>query len=297
MAYCTFTRGIGFNMLSYLHSFHAGNFADVLKHTVLVHTLQYLTQKPKPVFYLDTHSGPGGFELDASEAQKNREFENGIGRLWQETDLPDIVADYVENVRQFEQACSNTSTTLRHYPGSPWFASHLLREHDRLSLCELHPREQQTLQANFKQDRRIKVFNQDGFQTAIGAMPPKERRGLVLIDPPYEVKTDYDRVVEVLKACHQRFATGTYAIWYPVVQRQQIEKMLNAIQNSGIRNIQVFELGLEADTDQRGMTSSGMILVNPPWTLMEQMQSALPYLAKKLGGKQAVYRIEQLVDE
>lgn len=284
-------------MLSYLHSFHAGNFADVLKHTILVHTLNYLTQKPKPVFYLDTHSGPGGFSLNSDEAQKNCEYQNGIGILWKQTDLPEVVADYVACVGEFHQLNQNNPDSLAFYPGSPWFAAHLLREHDRLSLCELHPREQKTLLENFKHDRRIKVFSKDGFQTAIGAMPPKERRGLVLIDPPYEVKTDYDRVVEVLIECHKRFATGTYAVWYPVVQRKQIQKMLDAIKNSGIRNVQVFELGLEADTEQRGMTSSGMIMINPPWTLMQEMQNALPYLADKLAGKKGVYRIQQLVDE
>ncbi|MDG6773598.1 23S rRNA (adenine(2030)-N(6))-methyltransferase RlmJ [Thiomicrorhabdus sp. ZW0627] len=284
-------------MLSYLHSFHAGNFADVLKHTILVHTLNYLTVKPKPVFYLDTHSGPGGFSLDSDEAQKNCEYRNGIGLLWEQTGLPESVNDYVECVKEFHRQHQSNSETLSHYPGSPWFAAHLLREYDRLSLCELHPREQQTLLSNFKHDRRIKIFNKDGFQSAIGAMPPKERRGLVLIDPPYEVKTDYDRVVEVLIQCHKRFATGTYAIWYPVVKRKQIEKMLDSIKNSGIRNIQVFELGLQADTEERGMTSSGMILVNPPWTLMQEMQTALPFLAEKLAGKAGVYSIRQLVEE
>jgi 23S rRNA (adenine2030-N6)-methyltransferase len=291
-------------MLSYLHSFHAGNFADVLKHTVLVHTLEYLTQKPKPLFYLDTHAGPGGFSLSASEAQKNCEFENGIGALWNRPGLPEIVEQYVTTVRAFhaqqKPVAAHTdlqTTPLQYYPGSPWFAAHRLREHDRLSLCELHPREQQTLQNNFRNDRRIKIFAQDGFQSAIAAMPPKERRGLVLMDPPYEVKSDYERVVEVLKECHKRFATGTYAIWYPVVQRQQIDRMRKAIQHSGIRNIQLFELGLQADTQARGMTSSGMIVVNPPWTLWKAMQEALPYLAKTLGGANGVYKIEQLVAE
>ncbi|MCF6346261.1 MAG: 23S rRNA (adenine(2030)-N(6))-methyltransferase RlmJ, partial [Thiomicrorhabdus sp.] len=147
------------------------------------------------------------------------------------------------------------------------------------------------------QDRRVKPFHQDGFQTAIATMPPKERRGLVLIDPPYEVKQDYDRVVEVLTACHKRFATGTYAIWYPVVKRNIIEQMLKQIQHCGIKNIQVFELGLQADTTERGMTSSGMIVINPPWTLWQAMETSLPFLAKQLGGEKGVYQIKQLVAE
>ncbi|HHT00167.1 MAG TPA: 23S rRNA (adenine(2030)-N(6))-methyltransferase RlmJ [Thiomicrospira sp.] len=284
-------------MLSYLHSYHAGNFADVLKHTVLVHTLEYLMRKPAPIFYLDTHSGPGGFELNSKEAQKNCEYQNGIGKLWDENNLSASITKYVNCVKAFNQDNQNGLGELKFYPGSPWFASHLLREHDRLSLCELHPREQQTLSNNFKRDRRVNIFNKDGFQTAIGAMPPKERRGLVLIDPPYEVKSDYQRVVEVLIECHKRFATGIYAVWYPVVQRKQIDNMLKSIKQSGIKNIQVFELGLEADTQQRGMTSSGMVMINPPWTLMTEMKESLPYLANKLAGKHGVYKIQQLVDE
>lgn len=295
-------------MLSYLHSYHAGNFADVLKHTTLIHALDYLTQKPAPLFYLDTHSGPGLYQLGDDEAQKNCEYQNGIGKLWRNTDLPTAVARYREVIEtchtlQTEQTAHNDSETQRdptelsYYPGSPWIGAHLLREHDRLSLCELHPREQQTLTQNFAFDRRIKIFPKDGFQTAIAALPPKERRGLVLIDPPYEIKQDYERVVEVLVESHKRFATGTYAIWYPVVKREQIERMLRAIKHSGIRNIQVFELGLKADTIERGMTSSGMIWVNPPWTLWQEMQQALPYLAQTLGGKQGVYKLQQLVAE
>lgn len=283
-------------MLSYLHSYHAGNFADVLKHTTLVHALDYLTQKPNPTFYLDTHSGPGIYSLADDEAQKNCEYKNGIAKLWNETNLPNAITRYKEVIEECN-ALESSNTELQLYPGSPWIAAHLLRDYDRLSLCELHPREQQTLSQNFKSDRRIKIFHQDGFQTAIGALPPKEKRGLVLIDPPYEIKQDYERVVEVLIAAHKRFATGSYAIWYPVVKRDQIDRMLRAIKNSGIRNIQLFELGLQADTVERGMTSSGMIWINPPWTLWKEMQLTLPYLAQKLGGKQGVYKMQQLVAE
>lgn len=287
-------------MLSYLHSFHAGNFADVLKHLCLIQTLDYLTQKPAPIFYLDTHSGPGSFKLDQQEAQKNREYENGIAPLMalhaQGTALPPAVQRYLEVVHDFNRL-NGAPNSLDFYPGSPWIASHLLREDDRLTLCELHPREQATLTQNVLGDRRIKVFNKDGFQTAIGAMPPRERRGLVLIDPPYEVKTDYDRVVEVLHACHKRFATGTYALWYPVVNRGQINQLVKKLKASGVRNIQLFELGLQADTSERGMTSSGMIFINPPWTLWNTLQTTLPFLAQQLGGKDGVYRLEQLAAE
>ncbi len=282
-------------MLSYLHAYHAGNFADVLKHSILVHTLDYLAQKPKPYFYLDTHSGPGLYKLSDSESQKNEEYLNGIAPLWQSKNLPPPIARYRQVIQQCNQ--ENNSQNLEYYPGSPWIAANLTREFDRLNFCELHPRESETLANNFQHDHRIKLFNQDGFQRAIASLPPKERRGVVLIDPPYEIKQDYERVVEVLIASHKRFATGTYAIWYPVVKRQTIQKMLDDIQHSGIRNIQLFELGLRPDTSERGMTSSGMIVINPPWTLWQAMEESLPFLAKQLGGEKGVYKMTQLVAE
>jgi 23S rRNA (adenine2030-N6)-methyltransferase len=281
-------------MLSYLHSFHAGNFADVLKHMVCVHTLRYMTQKDKPVFYLDTHSGAGAFTLSDNEAQKNREYENGIGKLWalDRANLPQSIVQYLEAVDDF-----NMGSELSHYPGSPWFAQHLLRDYDRLSLFELHPREYQTLSKNFKQDRRIHIANSNGFQACISQLPPKEKRGFILMDPPYEVKDDYKQTVESLIKAHKKFATGTYALWYPVVERQRITQLEKAFVKSGIRNIQSFELGLTSDNGSRGMTSSGMLLINPPWTLYAAMEEALPLLAKTLGGSDGVYRIQQLVAE
>lgn len=283
-------------MLSYLHSYHAGNFADVLKHITLVHTLDYLALKPRPYFYLDTHSGPGLYRLSTTEAQKNCEYLNGIAKLWQESKLPSAVARYKEVIQECN-ALESASGDLMLYPGSPWIASNLTSNIDRLSLCELHPRENASLKENFNSDRRINILHKDGFQSAIAAMPPKERRGLVLIDPPYEIKQDYERVVEVIEACHKRFATGTYAIWYPVVKRQTIDKMLKSLQNSGIKNIQVYELGLENDTQERGMTSSGMIYINPPWTLWKTMEECLPYLANQLAGDKGIYSMKQLVKE
>ncbi len=285
-------------MLSYLHAYHAGNFADVLKHLSLIHTLDYLAQKPKPYFYLDTHSGPGLYKLSDSEAQKNEEYLNGIGKLWHIKNLPPPIERYKTVIKTCNQPHNTNNTSdLTFYPGSPWIATTLSRMQDRLSFCELHPRESEALKQNFQSDRRIHIQSQDGFQAAIAAMPPKERRGLVLIDPPYEVKQDYQRVVDVLIACHKRFATGTYAIWYPVVNRRTIDTMLNALQHSGITNIQVFELGLQKDTTERGMTSSGMIFINPPWTLWQAMEQSLPFLAKALSGEQGVYKMRQLVTE
>ncbi|BBP43400.1 23S rRNA (adenine(2030)-N(6))-methyltransferase RlmJ [Thiosulfativibrio zosterae] len=281
-------------MLSYLHSFHAGNFADVLKHSISVHILDYMTQKPKVLFYLDTHSGTGAFSLKQAEAQKNQEYLNGIGQLWDlktQQNLPGLVKNYLDLVAEF-----NAESTLNHYPGSPWFAQFLLREFDRASLFELHPREFKTLTANFADDRRLKAFQADGFHACLSQLPPKEKRGYILMDPPYEVKQDYQTAVNSLIAAHKKFATGTYALWYPVVDRYRIDELENTFVKSGIRNIQLFELGIHKDGEQ-GMTSSGMIVINPPWTLKAAADEALAFLVKQLAPKTGFFRSEQLVAE
>jgi 23S rRNA (adenine2030-N6)-methyltransferase len=280
-------------MLSYRHSFHAGNFADVLKHIVLIEILEYLKKKDKPFCYIDTHAGPGSYQLNSDYALKNREFENGIGKLWQRDDLPDCVARYVNLIIRF-----NSSALLTRYPGSPSIAKQLMRSKDRLFLFELHSTEIKQLNNTFTKDRRIKVFHADGLINAIGLLPPNEHRGLTLIDPSYEIKSDYSLVIESLVNMHKRFATGTYAIWYPVVERSRNLKLELAIQSSGIKNVQLFELGIRADTYEHGMTASGMIVVNPPWTLAATMQRILPGLADVLGkdGK-GFYRIQTLVGE
>ena len=280
-------------MLSYRHSYHAGNFADVLKHTVLTSILDYLLQKDKPFCYLDTHSGCGAYQLDSEQSLKTGEFNNGIAPLWNAQSLPAPVERYLNQVKAF-----NGKDNLVSYPGSPMICNQLRRDTDRMFLFELHPNEFTNMRGNFSGDRAIKMANKDGLEGLIANMPPKERRGVVLIDPSYEIKTEYDEVVDTLIAAHRRFATGTYALWYPVVKRQLISKMERALKASGIKNIQLFELAIEADKEERGMTSSGMIVINPPWTLQKEMQHTLPFLAEKLGiDGEGFYRIETLVAE
>jgi 23S rRNA (adenine2030-N6)-methyltransferase len=280
-------------MLSYRHSFHAGNFADVLKHIVLIKILEHLDKKDKPFCCIDTHSGPGEYVLDEGYALKNREFENGIAKLWQRDDLPDDVANYVNFIKKF-----NNTAELRRYPGSPLIIKQFLRSKDRLFLYELHSTEIQLLDAAVGRDRRIKIFNADGLKNTIGLLPPVEHRGMVLIDPSYEIKSDYHLVTESLIQMHKRFATGTYALWYPVVERSRTQRVERTIKTSGIKNVQLFELGIRTDTHEHGMTASGMIVVNPPWTLAGEMQQILPWLADVLGIEGAgLFRIEILVGE
>jgi len=277
-------------MLSYRHAFHAGNFADVLKHTVLVHCLRYLGQKDKAFCYIDTHAGPGDYTLTSDYAQQNREFDDGIGRLWQGSNYPACVSDYVQLVKQY-----NTSPALTHYPGSPWFAKTLLRPQDRLCLYELHPTEQRILQKTTSKDRRITVYPDDGLKLAYGLLPPHERRGLVLIDPSYELKTDYEQVVDTLVKMHKRFATGTYALWYPVVSRRRNQLLERALQRTGIADMHLFELAVKPDSETPGMTACGMIVINPPWTLVANMAEAVPWLAQMLGDEgTGGYRVEVL---
>lgn len=281
-------------MLSYRHSFHAGNFADILKHLTLQQILNHLTQKDKSVCYIDTHAGAGGYSLSSQHANKTGEYHQGIGLMWHQPNLPPILAEYCQMI----QAFNDSSDTLENYPGSPWIAAHCLRNQDKLFLHELHPTDFKSLSDRIRRDRRIKAFQKDGFQGAIGLLPPPSRRGLLFIDPPYELKEDYDKVVKVITQAHKRFATGCIALWYPVVERYRINQLEKQLQKTGIPNIQLFELAQRKDNQALGMTASGMIVINPPWTLKQDLESALPWLTNQLGiANEGSFRSIQLVNE
>jgi 23S rRNA (adenine2030-N6)-methyltransferase len=278
-------------VLSYRHSFHAGNFADVLKHIVLVEILQYLKRKDGAFDYIDTHAGAGLFDLRSAHAEKLSEHLNGIARL-KPADWPELAA-YFDTV-----SCFNRDGALNYYPGSPMIAQRMMRPQDHASLFELHPTDFGLLEQNMHRERRVKVMREDGLKGLLRLLPPRSRRAVVLIDPSYEVKTEYEQVVATLKQAHKKFATGTYAIWYPVVDRHRVNDFVEQIHNSGIRNIQLFELAISADSTARGMTASGMIVINPPWTLLQSMSELLPRLVQFLGcGAGAAYRATVLVNE
>ncbi len=280
-------------MLSYRHAFHAGNYADVLKHLVLTRIVKHLTKKPGPVCYIDTHAGAGGYSLLSSEAKKTGEFNQGVGVLWDQRKLPESLLEYRQLVERF-----NDGKALRNYPGSPWFARQLLRNTDRLELCELHPKDHPRLTQLFAGERRVKCHFEDGFKRSLALVPPVERRGLVLIDPSYELKEDYAKVVSHIKELHKRFATGTYALWYPLVDQQRVRTLEKAFIKSGIRNIELYEVSVTADHSQPGMTGSGMIVVNPPWTLKQDLREALEWFGPQISDNaQALYRITELVPE
>lgn len=263
-------------MLSYRHSFHAGNHADVVKHIVLTLILIALKQKEKGFFYLDTHSGVGRYSLLSAEAEKTGEYIEGIARLWDRTDLPEEVALYINALKKINKG------KLRFYAGSPLLAVQQLRPQDRALLTELHPNDFPLLRQEFAKVPNVVTKRENGFQQLKAALPPKEKRGLVLIDPPYELKDDYELVVQAIVEGYKRFATGVYAIWYPVVLRQHTKRIVKGLEATGIRKILQIELAVRPDSDQRGMTASGMIVINPPWQLEGQMKKILPYLLEVL---------------
>lgn len=280
-------------MLSYRHAFHAGNFADVLKHSLLLHTLSYMVQKEKPLRIIDTHAGAGAYKFGSSQPLKNREFDNGIGKLWDRADLPPALQAYVDTLKGY-----NPNGHLHNYPGSPLLMQASLRADDRLFLHELHSTDWRLLTEAIGRDKKVTITDDDGFAGMQALLPPPDRRALVFIDPSYEIKSDYQDAVKQVVNAHKRFATGTFVIWYPVVLRQRIDEMERAFKKSGIKNIQLFEFGIAADNPEYGMNSSGLIVINPPWTLWAAMEQTLPYLADTLGEEgQGFYRLEQLVAE
>ena len=266
-------------MLSYRHSYHAGNFADVLKHIVLVEILQHLLLKEKPFDYIETHAGAGLYSLDSEHAGKTSEYLNGVARLLDQT--PPGLESYLKLIRAF-----NPDNRLTRYPGSPLIAGHFLRSYgkirDRAWLHELHPTDFSLLERNMEQCRQVRVFREDGYAGLQKLLPPVSRRALILIDPSYELKSDYDAVISALESAYRKFSTGIYAVWYPVVERKRIDRMLQRLLSTGIGNIQRFESAISPDSRGRGMTASGMIVINPPWTLKEKMANCLPGLTKTL---------------
>ncbi|WP_431888016.1 23S rRNA (adenine(2030)-N(6))-methyltransferase RlmJ [Pectobacterium colocasium] len=280
-------------MLSYRHSFHAGNHADVLKHTVQSLIITALKEKEKPFLYLDTHAGAGRYQLSGEHAERTGEYLDGIAKIWQRDDIPAELEPYMQAVHTY-----NHNGQLRYYPGSPLIARQLLREQDKLHLTELHPSDFPLLRNEFQKDSRAKVQRDDGYQQLKSQLPPLSRRGFMLIDPPYELKTDYQAVVKGIQEGHKRFATGVFALWYPVVLRQHIKRMLKELEATGIRNILQIELAVLPDSDRYGMTASGMIVINPPWKLAAQMKSVLPWLHSVLVPEGTGHTlVEQIVPE
>ncbi|RAS15228.1 23S rRNA (adenine(2030)-N(6))-methyltransferase RlmJ [Ensifer adhaerens] len=267
--------------MNYRHIYHAGNFADVLKHAVLARLVTYLQQKEKAFRVLDTHAGIGLYDLSSEEAQKTGEWRDGVGRLL-EGELPleiaAILAPYLSSIRAL-----NPGSELTLYPGSPKLARMLLRPQDRLSAMELHPDDYETLHRLFDADFQSRVTELDGW-LALGAhLPPKEKRGLILVDPPFEKEGEYERLVDGLARGYRRFTGGVYCLWYPLKQGAPIKAFHEALKALDIPKMLCAELSVRSDRETTGLSGSGLIIVNPPFTLKSELDLLLPFLKTRLG--------------
>ena len=270
-------------MLAYRHAFHAGNHADVLKHALLVAVLRHLNAKDKAWRLVDTHAGAGAYALHTEQAQKKGEYRQGIARLWQAGHLPPLLADFIAQVRVF-----NPNDELTQYPGSPRFARSLMRPQDQLRLFELHPTDHALLAEAFAGDRQVQVQHADGFAGLKGQLPPPSRRGLLLLDPSYEIKTDYAEVVSASREALTRFAEGVVMVWYPQIdlrESAQLPLRLKAVAEAHARKGWLHARLTLAEPNERGfgMLGSGIFIINPPHTLLPALREALPVLVKLLG--------------
>jgi 23S rRNA (adenine2030-N6)-methyltransferase len=260
-------------MLAYRHQFHAGNFADVFKHALLTRLLLLIARKDKPFFYLDTHAGIGRYDLSHPWAQKLAEYKDGIGRLWTRTDIPELLHPYIEAVR-----ADNPSGALRFYPGSPRIARRLLRAGDRMALSELNKDDCAALARLFDGDRQVIVELSDGYQALKAFLPPKERRGLVLVDSSFDRSGEFARLTEGLVSGHRRFATGIYALWYPLMEPVAMHAFERGVIGTGIRKILQLELSVLPARWTVSLRGSGLLVVNPPHGFEVEAKALLEWL-------------------
>jgi 23S rRNA (adenine2030-N6)-methyltransferase len=268
--------------MNYRHAFHAGSFADVVKHAVLSRLLVHLCGKPAAYRAIDTHAGAGLYDLAGPEADRSGEWRNGIARLLAaraERIVCGLLGPYLDAV-----ADCNPGGRLTTYPGSPALVRAFLRAQDRLVACELEPNAAASLKHHFGQDRRIKVIAIDGWTALNAYVPPKERRGLVIIDPPFEDGGDFPRLAQGLEGAHRKWANGTYLLWYPIKARDQPDALARRLRRSGIGKILRAEVSIAPLADPSRLSGCGLIVVNPPWTLEQELQIMLPGLVPILAG-------------
>ncbi len=275
-------------MLSYQHGYHAGNFADVVKHTILSRLIDYMTQKDKPLFYLETHSGRGVYDLHSPQSLKTTEARDGIHLLWeQRQQLPSLFNSYLKSIRHI-----NSKDVLRYYPGSPEIAIQSFREQDRMFFSELHSGEFNYLTQLPKQGKRVFYSDQDGMKNLAALLPPPERRGLIFLDPSYEIKTEYREIPIALKTAYQRFSTGVYCLWYPLVDNKLHQQLIRGLKNIGANSLQV-EFYLTGE-NKPGMTGCGLWIINPPYVLPEELKLILQALRKIFNPGVSSYLMETI---
>jgi 23S rRNA (adenine2030-N6)-methyltransferase len=282
--------------MNYRHAFHAGGFADVIKHIVLVRILTYLQEKPAAFRVIDTHAGAGVYDLTSDEARRGGEWLTGIARLMQarfsETVLP-LVTPYLDIVRAF-----NPQRDLQAYPGSPLIARALLRPQDRLTACEVEPKARKHLIDALRRDTQARVVDLDGWMALPAFVPPNERRGLVLIDPPYEQKDEFERMAEGFAQAFAKWPTGSYLLWYPVKSRRATDNLARQVAEAAGAGAQPakclrLEFSVAPQAAEAGLISAGLLIVNPPWKLLGELKAILPELEKPLGqGDAGRFRLE-----
>ncbi|HEX5340327.1 MAG TPA: 23S rRNA (adenine(2030)-N(6))-methyltransferase RlmJ [Gammaproteobacteria bacterium] len=282
--------------MNYRHAFHAGNFADIMKHAVLVSLLQALSRKPKPWCYYDTHAGAGLYDTQAGMAAKTGEAESGIGRLWHAPgQIPEPLVELRRIVAGFNPDMA-AGQTPRHYPGSPAIAAALAREHDRMIFAERHPQEAALLKQQLHRDRRVAVHERDGYEMIRALVPPAERRGLVLMDPPFERVDEFEVLAAACIAAQERWPEGVYVLWYPVKEAAAVARFHRQLRQSGMTGVLVTELQVGPVT-AANLSASGMVIVNPPWQSDRTIAAMLAFLARILAPEQGRSDVSWLVPE
>lgn len=281
--------------MNYRHSFHAGNFADVFKHIFIARILLYLCLKETPFRVIDTHAGDGLYDLNCEEANRTSEWRQGIGRLNDfkgiDKSLYGLIQNYLSCV-----GIDNKNKLLTHYPGSPMIASRLMRRQDRAIFCELHPEASSRLRREFAHDKRIKTLFVDGYIGLGAFIPPKERRGLVLIDPPFEQKDEIETLLSSFLLAYRKWPTGIYVIWYPIKNPNFDRKLRTVFFNNNISHTLHLSMNIGGQAD--GLKNTGLLIVNPPYTLEDEARALLPCLTRLLAqGEDAYYKIDWVVRE
>lgn len=277
--------------MNYRHSYHAGHFADVFKHMILISLLRELSHKESAFCYLDTHAGIADYDLESEKGQKTQEWRSGILKLWNNElteSLSPMILDYLQLVHKY-----NPTSALKYYPGSPRIARLCLRPQDRMILAELHSEDALTVKQLFARDRQVAVHHMDGYLALKAFLPPKEHRGLILIDPPFESKNEFSMIISHLKLAYKRFPSGIYAIWYPIKSRAQVQSFYTELKASGIANILSCELSVDKLDEDSKLTACGMVIINPPWQWPNQLKIPLQFLSQQLGT--GSYKIKHLV--
>lgn len=270
--------------MNYRHQFHAGNYADVFKHVLLLLLLQAMQRKEKGFLYLDTHAGRGSYDLGEAlllpgGRSREPEWPDGVGRVWDRKTGP--VAEYAALARDFNRARGGSDAEPHYLPGSPWIAALVARPQDRLALCELRPEDAEALELAFARDQRVKVHAMDGYTALKAMLPPPEKRALVLIDPPFEDQGEFGAIGRGLREAIRRFPSGVYAVWYPITDRARAEDFLRGVEEWSLPAL-VAELRIAADAAAVRMKGCGLLVLNPPWKLADEMAASLPALRETL---------------